>query len=140
MARSDSVRSLPSALAAAVPGVVTGPASGVEVDGAVEWSSATPPSATATPNTARNSAISVLRLRFRGSCGVTLWIFPVTRSGHAGHDQARCPGRTGLADAFDVAADRIGAPARPLGASPRVSRAAVLSPLSVIIRRLSTTN
>jgi hypothetical protein len=37
---------------------------GVEFDGVVDRSSAMPPSATATPNTASSSAVRVLRLRF----------------------------------------------------------------------------
>ena len=50
--------------AAAVPVSPPGPADGVEFDGAVEWSIAMPPSATATPSTASSTAISVLRLCF----------------------------------------------------------------------------
>ena len=50
-----------------------------------------PARAKATPSTASSSGIDVLRLRCRGSCGVTSLIFPAQRSGHSGHDQARCP-------------------------------------------------
>src|ERR1700728_979365 len=94
MAASESARSAPRAALAAEAVAALADADGVPPgpSGEVECSSAMPPTPRpmATTSTVTSSGIDVLLLRGRGSCGVTSLIFPALRSGHAGHDQARC--------------------------------------------------